>query len=168
MPGRQWGLSSLFLSLCFLLPSLSYPFPPIPLFLSLFFPSCFPPPPFPPSLFFWERTEPTVIRVASPPFSMETRLQQPVLDGRAKTQSVCPGGNWDQGPIWLLRKCKVTVSFLQDLLEHAECSLGAFSLEEAKTRGFPYSASKPAAVASLWGYASPMAGTFCTPVCLLG
>jgi len=78
-------------------------------------------------------------------------------DGGGKTQPDCSGENWDQteGPVLLLKKCKVMMSFRQHPLECTKCCLGAFSLKEAKTRGFPCSASKPAAVASLWGNTSP-------------
>lgn len=46
------------------------------------------------------------------------------------------------------------MSFRQHPLECAKCFLRAFSLDDAKTRGFPCSASKLAAVASLWGNTS--------------
>lgn len=84
-------------------------------------------------------------------------LQHQMLDSFGKVQPACLGGNWDQreGPNLLLKKPKVMTSWQQHLMECAKCFLGAFSLEEAKTRGFPCSASKPAAMDSPWGNTSP-------------
>lgn len=96
-------------------------------------------------------------REASSLFSRGTRLHQQMQDSSGKMQPACSGGNWDQieGPILLLKKSKVMMNFWQHPLECAKCFLGAFSLEEAKTKGFPCSASKAAAVASLWENISP-------------
>lgn len=76
------------------------------------------------------------------------------------------GGSWDQseGPDLLFRRSRVVASWQQHLVEYAKCFLGAFRLEEAKTRGFLCSASKPAAMASPWGNTSPK---YFTSWCLL-
>lgn len=83
-------------------------------------------------------------------------LQHQMPDSFGKMQPASLVGNWDQGegPDLLFKKSSVMASWQQHLTECAKWFLGAFRLEEAKTRQFSYSASKPAAMASLWGNTS--------------